>query len=44
MSAAAFSIQPLEGSCFGTFKLWVLNGCEDGKGGRREETDCSETA
>ena len=26
MSAGALSIQPLEGSRFGTFELWDLNG------------------
>ncbi len=31
MIAGAFSIQPLEGSRFGRFKLWVLNGCECGE-------------
>jgi hypothetical protein len=37
MRAAAFSIQPLEGSCFGTFELWILNDWVDGNGGRRGE-------
>ena len=35
LSAGAFSIQPLEGSRFGTFELWVLNGCEWGEGWRK---------
>ena len=35
LSAGAFSIQPLEGSHFGTFELWVLNGCECGESWRK---------
>ena len=31
-SAGAFSIQPLEGSRFGTVVLWVLNGAGEAEG------------
>jgi hypothetical protein len=44
MTGGAFSIQPLEGSRFGTFELWVLNGWESGEGWKKRGIDCSEEA
>ena len=38
LSAGAFSIQRLEGSRYGTVRLWVLNGAEGGEGWGRIES------